>query len=119
MGFKEIRVIHDKRNRQRKTYRSISEQKHFIELWEKSTQSRGVFCDEHKLNIKTFSAWIKKATNQRHQAECLKVQTPQGTLSSPTTGLHLKLPNGALLSVTGEKGWLLSIIHEISTCNFN
>jgi hypothetical protein len=102
--------------------RTKAEQLLLVGQWKASQLKQTEFCQQHNLNVKTFSNWLAKMKRQPE-----KVPMPEQSSASmqktsvllpEVTAYELELPNG--IRVIGiSLANLPLVILELSQCKFN
>ncbi len=97
MKFKEAVATATAVVSHKKTQASKTVQRNWVKRWEASTLTQQAFCEQHKLNIKTFHGWLKKWRSQpassANSTELTDHQPPK---------LEVTLLNGVEMVLTGS-----------------
>lgn len=70
-----------------------------VEQWKASGQTKKVFCEEHAINIHTFSYWVAKRKQARQPSGGFAAIDLRG--SDEAGKLTITYPNGVRVSVIG------------------
>jgi len=103
---------------------SKKEREAMIKQWHASNLSRKSFCEQHALNVKTFSMWlgkIKRSPLGNEGAEATGGDVVEDVIDNEVhCHLELRLPNEVLITLRGSTpaALIVSIIKEASTCKF-
>ena len=98
----------------KKTHTSKTTQRNWVKRWESSSLTQQTFCEENKLNIKTFHGWLKKWRSQLTSPISLAER-----VESRPPKLEVILTNGIELVLTDcvDERALLAFMKGVSYAN--
>jgi transposase-like protein len=86
-----------------------------IKAWQASGLTRGVYCQQHGLNVKTFSRWFRAYRLSKLPAKPLLMPVeikPAVATTQATESLWLRLPEGQALELPSNISprWLAELL---------
>jgi hypothetical protein len=86
-----------------------------IKAWQASGLTQGVYCQQHELNVKTFSRWFRAYRLSKPPAKPLlmPVEIKPAAANMPATeSIWLRLPKGHTLELSGNISprWLAELL---------
>ena len=86
-----------------------------IKAWQASGLTQAVYCQQHGLNVKTFSRWFKAYRLSKQPTKPLLIPVeikPAADTSPATESLWLRLPKGHSLELPGNISprWLAELL---------
>ena len=102
-------------------YVSKSKQIKHVTRWKKSGMNQSEFCKHHKLNLKTFSGWLRNTLEANGAAPLASIKNAVNDPPKSEVSLQCQFPNGSDLTINGmiDKSLLTLIIQEVALCKFN
>jgi hypothetical protein len=97
MKFKEAVATATAVVSHKKTRTSKTVQRNWVKRWEISTLTQQVFCEKHKLNLKTFHGWLSKWRSQSVSSAC-----SAEIIDTTPPKLEVTLLNGVEMVLTGS-----------------
>lgn len=84
-----------------------------IKIWQASGLTQAVYCQQHELNVKTFSRWFRAYRLSKPPAKLLLMPVEiKPATTQAIESLWLRLPNGHSLELPGNISprWLAELL---------